>query len=221
MALAACGSSASSSGAPTASSSRLASPRPAPARHCGPAGATTLAASSQARVYAWRGGVFGCSFAHRRSFRLGSTERSLREDAVSPVALAGSDAAYGRSNFGIDTVMSAVAVTRLTDGKQLADFAATSIGRPEGVQSVASVVVKRDGAVAWIGTDHSLVARGRDVVEVHAVDAAALPMPSVPPSPTAGRLLDSGPQVAPGSLRLHGSTLTWKHGAAVRHATLR
>jgi hypothetical protein len=179
-------------------------------RHCGPAGASTLSSSPQARVYSWHGGVFGCSFARGRSFRLGSADRSIRESRVAPVAVAGTDAAYGLSNFGVDTVRTEVIVRRLTDGKRLADFSATRAGVAEGFQSVGSVAIKSDGAVAWIGAERSIIA-GRQAIEVHAADAGA----------SGDRLLDSSPQVAPNSLRLHGSTLSWRHGITTRRATLR
>ena len=155
--------------------------------------------------------MYGCSFSAGRSFRLGSTARALRETRVDPVAVAGHDAAYGVSSFGVDTVRTSVVVRRLADGKQLGEFAATGTGVVEGVGSVSSLVLKGDGALAWIGVARSLVGHG-EAIEVHAADTS---------SSSADRLLDSGAQIAPGSLRLHGSTITWKHGAATRHATLR
>ncbi|MBV9416083.1 MAG: hypothetical protein JO363_13960 [Solirubrobacterales bacterium] len=179
-------------------------------RHCRPAGAATLASSPQARVYSWHGGVYGCSFSGGRSFRLGGAARALRGTSVDPVVVAGNSAADGVSRFGVDTVMTSLVVRRLTDGKQLADFAVTRSGVVEGVESVSSMVLKGDGAVAWIGVAHSLVGHG-EVIEVHAADASS----------SGDRLLDSGPQVAPQSLRLHGSTITWTRGAATRKATLR
>jgi hypothetical protein len=154
--------------------------------------------------------VYGCSFSGGRSFRLGSTARALRESSVDPVAVAGNNAAYGVSRFGVDTVRTSVVVRRLTDGRQLAEFAVTQTGVVEGIEAVKSLVLKGDGAVAWIGLAHS-IARHGEAIEVHAADASS----------STDRLLDSGPQVAPQSLRLHGSTITWQHGAATRHATLR
>jgi hypothetical protein len=201
--LTACGSSATSSG------TSLPPPR------CGPVDAPTLASSSEARVYSSHGSVYGCSFVGHRAFRLGTTARSIHESRVEPVVVAGDAAAYGLVSFGVDTVSASVVVRRLTDGKQLANFAVTRSAVPEGVESVRSLALKSNGAVGWIGLAHSIVG-GREVIEVHAVDAPASP----PARASANRLLDSGAQVAPASLRLHGSTLTWKHGAATRHAAL-
>ena len=182
---------------------------PAP-RRCGPRAAPTIAASRQARVYTSDGGVYGCSFVHGRSFRLGNTAEALHQSRVQLVVVAGADAAYALSSFGVDTVSATVVVRRLTDGRRQEHFAATRSGLVEGFGSVTSLALKSDGAVAWIGVAHSIVAH-RQVIEVHAAAS---------PSGSANRVLDSGPAIAPQSLRLHGSTLTWRHGHATRHATL-
>jgi hypothetical protein len=191
---------------PSAASGRS----PAPPR-CGPVAAPTIASSGQARVYAWEGGVYGCSFAHGRAFRLGNTAEALHQSRVQLVVVAGADAAYALASAGVDTVSATVVVRRLTDGSRLARFAATRSGLVEGVRSVTSLALKSDGAVAWIGVAHSIVAH-RQVIEVHGASASA--------AASANRVLDSGPGIAPQSLRLHGSTLTWRHGHATRHATL-
>lgn len=196
--LASCGSSAASSGTDGASV----------AGRCGPAAATTLASSHQARVYSWHGGVFGCTFAQDHPIRLGSAARSIREARVTPVALAGVDAAYGLSHFGIDTGSTEVVVLRLTDGKQLQDSPATRAVGAESFQSVGSIVVNSSGAVAWIGVQRSIIAH-RGATEVHEAGAGG------------DHLLESGPRIDPASLRLHGTTLTWLNGGATRHATLR
>jgi hypothetical protein len=166
-------------------------------------------ASRLARVYQFGGAVYGCAFAGDRSFRLGNATQTLRESRVGPVAVAGDVAAYGLTAFGIDTVRAQVVVRRLTDGGQLESFPATSTAGVEPFQSVGSVVVESDGAVAWIGRETSIIARGRELVEVH---AAAGGHQSV---------LDSGAGIVPASLRLRGSTLTWRHDGATRRATLR
>jgi hypothetical protein len=202
VALAACGSSAASS--------QTAPSKPAAARHCGPAGATTLASGAQARVYSWHGGVFGCAFGRGHSFRLGGSARSIRENSVTLVAVAGTDAAYSLEDFGVDTTRTNVMVRHLTDGATLSDFPATAHNVVEGLQSVRSVAVKSDGAVAWIGSTHSIVGR-RSLIEVHAANASS----------STDRILDSGAGIDPTSLRLHGSTLSWKDGATTRRATLR
>jgi hypothetical protein len=183
-------------------------PPDGPHGRCGPASATTLVSDSVARVYSLGQRVYGCAAGHRRSFLVGATTRSLREGRAGPVALAGTVAAYGYTRFGVDTVTTEVVVRRLTDGATLRDFPAGGIVGPESFQSVGSVVVKADGAVAWIGSDTSILGHRGPWLEVHAASGSS------------NSLLDSGPRIDPTSLRLHGSTLSWRDGAVTRHATL-
>ena len=202
IALAACGSSAGK----TAPGTTNAGPLPAV---CGPAGARTLAVDRAARAYQSGSGVYGCSAAARRSYLLGASARSIREGRAGPIALAGSDVAYGYTRFGIDTVSAQVVVRDLASGKQLHSEPATSrpLG-PEFFQSVATVVVKPDGAVAWIGDGGSIIAgRTRDI-EVDRAEARGF------------ALLESGAGIDARSLRLRGSTLTWRDGARTRSARL-
>jgi hypothetical protein len=124
------------------------------------------------------------------------------------VALAGTTVAYGLETCGVDTGSSEVIVRRLTDGRTLKTVAATTGPQaPESYQLVGSVVVKRDGALAWIGVDDSFIRHSQEV-EVHRVDRRG------------EAELDSGAAIEHGSLRLHGSTLTWRDGAATKSATL-
>lgn len=206
------GGSTSPGGGPTSPGSTGSSPStgpPATTTACGPASATTLAANGRVRVYVLHQVVYGCSAARKRSFRLGHGTRSLAESSVGPVAVAGDLTAYGLRNFGVDTVISSVVVRRLTDGAQLKELAATHARGAESFQSIGSVVVRPDGAVAWIGTQHSIAGGRGTVLEVHA-------------SSTAGdRVLESGSAIDATSLRLRGTTLTWVDGGVTRHATLR
>jgi hypothetical protein len=201
--LAACGSSSASSAPPQPTATQPAGGHGS----CGPANANTLAANGRVRVYALHQAVFGCSAARRHSFRLGHATRSIGEDEVGPVAVAGDLAAYGLRRFGVDTALASVVVRRLTDGTTLKELSATRALGAESFQSVESVVIRRDGAVAWIGSVHSIGAR-RSAIEVHEAGTGG------------DRLLDSGSGIDAGSLRLHGSTLSWVDGGATRHATL-
>lgn len=195
--LAACGSSVAKSAGSTPVATR-----------CGPERAQTLAANGRVRVYVERQIVYGCSVARGRSFRLGHATRALGEPRVGPVAVAGDLAAYGLQSFGVDTVSASVVVRRLTDGSQVKELRATRAVGAESFQSVGSVAVLADGAVAWIGSEHS-IAGGGNAIEVHAAGAHG------------DRVLDSGPNIEPASLRLHGARLSWVDGGATRHATLR
>lgn len=175
---------------------------------CGPTGARTLAFSSVARVYVSAGNVYGCSTHARTSYLLGSNGNCNSAAKVGLVIVTRELSAYALQRCGVDTGTTLVIVRRLSDGKQLRSFAATSTGLPEGFQSVRSLAVKSDGAVAWIGFVSSVVGNRR-VIEVHKADANR---PAV--------TLDSGPAIGPASLRLHSSRLSWRHGTATRSATL-
>jgi hypothetical protein len=202
--VAACGSSSAAPQTPASSQGSGAAAR------CGPAGARTLAASGLARVYSLRGSVYGCSVKGRKSYRLGHASRSIREGRVGPVAVAGEDAAYGLTQYGVDTVSAGVIVRRLRDGKQLRGLAATSkaLG-PESFASVDSIVVNRTGAVAWIAQGGSVISGHPSDVEVDRADARG------------HSVLDSGAGIGGRSLRLRDSTISWRDGAATRSATLR
>lgn len=191
-----------------AASSRAASTRAA--RRCGPSSAKTLVADAVARIYERGGQVFGCAQGAPRSYLLGSSSRSPRQSRAGPVALAGRVAAYGLSSYGVDTVSAAVVVRRLSDGKQLRDDGAvTRPSGPESFDAVERVVLKRDGSIAWTASARSVISEHVSELEVNRDDAR-------------GRaLLDSGPRIATGSLRLRGSRLTWRDGSATRSATLR
>jgi hypothetical protein len=181
---------------------------PGPARGCAPAGVRALLANRRATVYARGENVYGCSSSSRRSYLLGASGRTLKAGRAGPLALAGADVAYGLSRFGVDTGTAQVVVRRLTDGVVLREASATTrVPGAESYQSVAALVVKGDGAVAWIGNGRSIIGR-RPVVEVHRYDGRGQAE------------LDSGSRIASGSLRLHGSRLTWTNSARRRSATL-
>jgi hypothetical protein len=127
---------------------------------------------------------------------------------VTVVIVAGRLAAYGLRSCGIDTGTGTLVVRRLTDGHELHTFpATTSPAGPESYRAVRSVVLRPDGAVAWIGAASSIVSH-RKQVEVNAATGAT------------PRLLDKGVGIDPESLRLHGTRLTWSNGGRTRSASL-
>ena len=199
-ALAACGSSIAQ---PTTRASA------GPARSvCGPTAARTVAQSKTARIYVSAGKVYGCSSHGHASYLLGSAANCNAAAKVGIAIVSADVSAYGLQRCGVDFGTATVVVRRLIDGKRLRSFAATSRGLPEAFQSVRSLALKSDGAVAWIGSVSSVVGNRR-AIEVHKADAGRGDVQ-----------LDSGSTIAPGSLRLRGSMLTWKHGTATRSATL-
>ncbi|HWF26469.1 MAG TPA: hypothetical protein VG275_13520 [Solirubrobacteraceae bacterium] len=176
---------------------------------CLPRGARSLAADRTARVYSWHSAVYGCVDATGQLRKLGGAGVCNRLDgAVAPVALAAATVAYGLERCGVDTGSSTVVVLNLITGIHRADLpAATLPTGPESHSSVTSLVLRRDGAAAWIARSASLVRR-RTTYEVHRFAGGK------------SSLLDSGGSIAPGSLRLAGSLMTWRHGMATRSARL-
>ncbi len=176
--------------------------------HCGPAHAHTLVASRAVRIYLVRETVYGCAGASGKSHRLGKRGFCPLQACVGRVALAGRTAAYELDTFGVDTSSSGVVVRNLANGRVLMNRGAIwNVPGPESFESVSSIVVKRDGAVAWIAKVSS-IGHPSALFEVHRDDRQA------------HDLLDSGPGIAPRSLRLHGSTITWTDAGKTRSATL-
>jgi hypothetical protein len=199
------GSCGASSDHGTASTTGSPATRPA----CDQQGTHTIAADRKARVFSKRGIAYGCALRTGKQYRLGQLASCVGSDRAGPFALAGELVGYGSERCGIDTGVSQVIVRNLADGRQLrAEPALTGALGPESYVSVDSAVLRADGAVAWIATGGSIVARGR-TREVHRADA------------TGRAVVDSGTAVDPSSLRLHGLRLTWKHGHAPRSAELR
>jgi hypothetical protein len=155
------------------------------------------------------GQVYGCAFGYHRTHLLGASSRSIREDRVSAIAVAGTTAGYATTRYGVDTVSSAVVVRDLRTGRQLRTLPASNVGLPESVQIVESLVVKSDGAIAWISRTFSIIGRGSTQLEVQRADARGQ------------AVLDSGRSIRSRSLRLRGSTLTWRDAAGTRSASLR
>ena len=175
---------------------------------CGPSSAHTLAADAVARVYVSGGSAYGCAAGGARSYRLGSTGFSIRTGRIEAAHVAGRIAAYGLLTSGVDTGFATVNVRRLSTGTVLAQRSATTRVGVEGFQSIDSLVVKADGAVAWIATANS-IGPPKFVRQLVRLDEKGF------------AVLDSGRAVVAGSLALHRSTLSWRHGAATRTAGLR
>jgi len=202
-----CGSSSASTSPPSTSSSTTSDVRPGTVS-CGPAEARTLAASGVARVYALNDRVYGCSErSPARSYQLGDSSFCNGGGRAGPVAVAEQLVAYGLERCGVDTGTSVVALRRMTDGRVLGELPAlTGLPAPESYAQVTAVLATPAGAVAWIALASSIVRHTR-IVEVHEYVHQRT------------ELLDSGPAIGPGSLRLRGTRLSWQHGSTQRHAT--
>ena len=162
-----------------------------------------------ARIYRIGDAVSGCSIRTGRRTALGYTNIGPHNRTrLGLVRLAGAYVAFATSTFGVDTGSADVSVVRLSDGHRTTSAPAVDQGMVESVQSVASLVVGSDGAVAWIGEASSIIRHTR-ALEVHRVDRRG------------ATLLDSGAGIAPQSLRLRDSRLSWRDGSATRTSTLR
>jgi hypothetical protein len=201
--VAACGSSAAALAAPGSHSDRA-----TPAR-CGPRSATTVASDRQARIYESGGNVYGC-VTGRHTYLLGQTSSRTHpsHERVGPIALAGRDAAYGRALQGVDTLSMEVIVRRLDNGRTVHDVNAVKgpLG-PEFFESVDALVVKADGAVAWMANGGSILAQ-ESQTQVNRIDRRG------------EATLDSTAANVIRSLRLRGSRLSWRHGNALRTSIL-
>jgi hypothetical protein len=191
---------ASASGAASARAARV---------NCGPAAGRTLAHGARARVYALGSWIYGCARGGGRPVRLSRAGPCPGSAQLGPFALAGAVAAYASRTCGVDTATSQVVVRRLSGGGALlsSNPALDTSSGVESFESVGSIVVRSDGAVAWIGSSSS-VATHQSITEVLAYSGGAL------------RRLDQGPSIRDASLALHGSILTWEDGAARQSAPL-
>jgi hypothetical protein len=171
---------------------------------CGPASARTLAAHATLRVYAVGQTVYACA-GGGRSVRLGNSSVCVRSQLVGPFALAGWLVAYGDETCGVDTGTSRVIVRSLSDGKVRHVFPATSVATgPESYSRVLAVVLRGDGATAWITSSRSLAGNRAAQVELDAFQQGSR------------SLVDSSAQIRPRSLKLRGMNLTWTDGTTAR-----
>jgi hypothetical protein len=191
---------------------------------CSSGHARIVAADSQAQVFEAPAiaslpeylDFIGCVYGQRRSYVLG-----IPPSYGSPTGTAGSGmytltgtiVAFEESSTtnlqpGIRFVEEIV-VRNLLNGRILHKVPTGTPATPSkdgdvGIGGATAIVVKSDGAVAWI-----VAVSGKAVAyQVHAVDK------------TGSRVLASGPEISPSSLALAGSTLYWTQGGKPMSATL-
>ncbi len=171
----------------------------APGPVCPRVGSLTVAADQSGQLYSDTvpgGNVWGCLYGHRAFdfFRFGS-----ETPGVGMVAMVGPIVAFEvngeQTGYSYDTII----VASLAAGRKLKKVP-DEPGIPIGdVPAYATgLVLKADGAVAWVLSDH----------EIYADDANGY------------RLLASNPAIATGSLALAGSTLYWLQDGTPQTATL-
>jgi hypothetical protein len=184
---------------------------------CGPASAPTLAAGAAGRVYAVGHNVYACANHNGHRTLLGTDTTCNTRTLVGPFAIAGGLVAYGAENCGVDTGSSQLLEVQLTNGQQAGGASAMPAGLgAESYTRVDSLVLRPDGSLAWIQTGSSLT-RHRSQIYVYAAHIKRT-------SPSTAMLsvgtLDHGSAIVTNSLALHGPTVTWRHGASTRSATL-
>ena len=174
-------------------------------------GATKLLVGGKAVVFAKPSSgdrrYFGCAYSSGRLVALGHArcQSRLSGPGVSHIRLAGTFVGFGTMRCGVDTATAGVQVVELAKRKTTVDVAATSPpNRPESFESVDALVLRGDGAVAWISSISSIVGGGGPRYEVR----------------ERARLLDRGAAIAPDSLAIRGSTVRWRNGGRVKSAPL-
>lgn len=198
---------------------------------CAPGHARLVAADAQAEVYIANEPYYevgtheqlgteaffrGCVYGSRRSFRLGPDfpGSPTTQDTTRHITLAGAVVAYSVEDVVGESVAEFYVIVRdLRTGRVLADVPSgvplKKTGRYDiGVGGVEGLVVKSDGAVAWIAFDglrttalERMTGQRREFYcDLYALDK------------TGERLLASGIELAPASLALAGSTVYWTQG---------
>jgi hypothetical protein len=175
---------------------------------CLPAHWVVLAADAQAVVYRAPFSVemlpryiFGCAKGSRRSFRLGPLPYGgpSGSGGVLPIALAGPVVAYGvGESYESGHSFREIWVRNLVTGRVIHRVPNGSPAEPGdvGLGTTAAIVVKRDGAVAWIARASEKLGS----IQVRAVDK------------TGSHLLAASPKIEPKSLALVGGALHWTEG---------
>jgi hypothetical protein len=197
---------------------------------CPKSPARVVAADTQAHVYLGRQTYFsdeshrplgtiaiyrGCQLGGARSFLLGPAPSSCGSSgcptSLEHLTLTGTVTAFQRSTTSESSEGGSgewlVIVRDLRTGRVLRSVPTGTSTDPKvvGVGPTTSIVLKKDGAVAWI-VDTS---REQNRYEVHAADRSG------------ARLLASGSDIDPSSLALGGSTLYWTQGGKASSAALR
>jgi DNA-binding beta-propeller fold protein YncE len=166
-------------------------------------------------------GFFGCAYGRRTSYLLGHPSLGGSPTGTNGVAmftLGGPVVAFEESsvtNLEPEArYTNWILVRDLRNGRYLHRLpTGTPTTPPEngdvGVGPATGIVVKSDGAVAWIvDAGRNSVLNGPLIYEVHAVDR------------TGSRVLASGSEIDPSSLALAGSRLYWMQGGKPMSAVL-
>lgn len=182
---------------------------------CAPAHSQTVARDRDVRVYSLADkvsrdyGTYACLL-HTGSTVALAKPRRYRPDSIGHIVLAGTIVAYTDSTHGIDTGSTDIVVVNVAARRTL--FTIPGVGGfidacVISFRDVTDLVVTDRGSVAWI------VRKGANcrtaTFEVHSAHASG-----------AQSLLEEGPAIVPGSLRVSGQTASWENGGQRRSASL-
>lgn len=180
--------------------------------------------TSSVRVFKKGQQVYGCHRAPRRIFRLGEEippDVSRVQVGVRPVRVAGS--LVGNSSFANDfrggfTSMQSLRVRDLRAGRTLRVVDYSDPPDATVFRSVTDLELMANGSLAWVLQSASL-GPGGQIIRRYEVRTADGPLGRGAPS--ANRVLDPGPDIAPESLTLKGNTLSWTRSGQIVSAPLR
>jgi hypothetical protein len=165
-------------------------------------------------------GVYGCVYGHSPAFLGGLSDPSSEGDeGVSHVKLAGFVVAYEEFFIGgyQGRAERRVVVRNLRSGRVLHrvpnGVSPTHEDGSVGIGNVVSLVVKSDGAVAWTAEDGETISPTNPSVRVSAYEVEAV-------DASGTRLLASGAEIDPHSLKLAGSVVYWTQGGKPFSAAL-
>ncbi len=181
-----------------------------------------LVADAQAQVYlspARPSGeleIFACAYGRSHRYLLGPPPRfsSSGGGGIEHATLSGSTLAYQDSTVGPEEGRWLLVVRDLRTGKLL-QRTPTGVHGPSserlvGAGYAVALVLKQDGAIAWIVRTGAEKCAGSqsDCYEVHTLDKSG------------SHLLTTGTDIDPASLALVGSTLYWTQGGKPSSSTL-
>jgi hypothetical protein len=195
---------------------------------CPPGRSHLIAADAEAQVYLRPGGsgpsgeyqaeeIFGCAYGGRRAYALSGPPAfsSQSGSEATDYTLAGvilvfeSFEVQSIPGLGLPELKRLIKVENLRTGRLLHKVpTGTSSPNSIGIGPVVTLVVKSDGAVAWIAGNNKGRGEPATSYEVHALDK------------TGNRLLASGAEIDPSSLALAGGTLYWTQGGKPMSAVL-
>jgi hypothetical protein len=190
-----------------AAATGAASSRHKPGRQCQSRHAHLIAADAVAQVYeTYEAGqltVFGCAYGHRSVYNLGAVASCgggggscggiSRETLAGPIVAFAEGSSAGALSLGGGAAHEFVVVCDLRSGRAVHRVPTGPSPSHEGIGPAEAIVLKGDGAVAWIVQ----TSPEEGTYQVQALDRSGT------------RKLASGADIDPHSLALAGSTLYW------------